>query len=206
MKPLGADEYRILVVEDQQRYRELLVREIHEMGFPAHGAESGEAAWECLQKAEFHTVLLDLNLPGMSGMDLFAKIRDADHPVSVVILTAYGEMDSAVQALRWNADDYLSKPCSLGQIECILVRLHQEWVERQRTEQEPEQIEEEQLPQLIPAPQSPDQADATTLEKLEREHILKALAANGGNKPATAEQLGVSLRTLYNRLEKYKYS
>lgn len=206
MKSLRADEYRILVVEDQQRYRDLLVTEIHEMGFPAHGAESGEAAWECLQKEEFHTVFLDLNLPGMSGMELFAKIRDADHTVSVVILTAYGEMDSAVQALRWNADDYLSKPCSLGQIECILARLHQEWVERQKTEQEPAQIEDEHLLDQISTPQSPDEAEATTLEKVEREHILKAMAANGGNKPATAEQLGVSLRTLYNRLEKYKYS
>jgi len=190
--------FEVLIVEDQTRYRDLLVREIIDMGFSAEGAASAEEAWPLLQTDRFDLVLLDLNLPGMPGLELFERIRGRD--VAVVILTAYGEMDSAVQALRLGAEDYLTKPCSLGDIEKVICRVYQSWLEENRQE-----VGETPEGQPADASTGGDEPDGLTLRELERDHILKMLEANEGDKPATARQLGISLRTLYYKLDSYRH-
>lgn len=190
----------VCVVEDEQRLRDLLVREISAMGHVVEGHRTAEDAWPALRAGRFRVVLLDLNLPGMSGMELFERVREAELDVAVVVLTGFGTLESAVQALRWEADDYLTKPCTLAEIEAVLARvdLHQ------------------QLLQIAAAPAataSPSTANADppastaagqTLEDLEREQILAALRQHAGNKTAAARGLGISLRTLYNKLGVYR--
>src|SRR5262245_35626423 len=110
----------VCVVEDERRLRELLVREITAMGHFATGCRTAEDAWTELSSGRFRVLLLDLNLPGMSGMELFGRVRESELDVSVVILTGFGTLDSAVQALRWGADAYLMKPCKLAEIESVI--------------------------------------------------------------------------------------
>lgn len=192
------DPLRVCVVEDETRLRELLVREIEAMGYSAAGHRSAEDAWPALQNDPFHAALIDLNLPGADGMELFQRLREARPDLAIVILTGFGTLDSAVKALRWGAVDYLTKPCNLSDIESVLAR-----VESNRRQAEIARLAEAQagsdVPSVTPAP-----AAGRTLEELEREQILSVLRSLDGNKPAAARALGISLRTLYNKLGAYR--
>lgn len=202
MAPLREQTFAVLVVEDQQRYRDLLVREIGEMGYAAEGVGSAEDAWERLQDKQFSAVLLDLNLPRVGGMELFEKLRASDHSAAVVILTAYAALDSAVAALRLKADDYLTKPCSLADIDQALARIHARWISSRKSPK----VASHPVASVPTTRPSEAASPLPPLTQVERAHILKVLAANNGNKRAAARQLGISLRTLYYRLEEYKHN
>ncbi len=191
---------RVCVIDDEVRLRELLVREIATMGFAATGFRSAEEAWPALEGGEFDALLVDLNLPGIGGMELFQRVHAARPETAVVILTGFGSLDTAVQALRWGATDYLTKPCSLDQIESVLLR-----IDRSRREAHLAQAgEDANAPEAghAAAPNSP--TPPRRLEDLEREQILAAMQEHGGHKPRVAEALGISLRTLYNKLNAYR--
>jgi DNA-binding NtrC family response regulator len=189
---------RVCVVEDETRLRELLVRELEAMGFSAAGYRSAEDAWPALLGDPFHAALIDLNLPGEDGMGLFQRLREARPDVAIVILTGFGTLDSAVKALRWGAVDYLTKPCNLSDIESVLAR-----VEASRRDAEIARRAEAHGAEAPPSPK-PAPAAGRTLEELEREQILSVLRSLDGNKPAAAQALGISLRTLYNKLGAYR--
>lgn len=208
-KPVTSNDSSILrvgVVEDESRLRELLVREIKAMGHHAEGFSTAEQAWPRICEG-LDAVILDLNLPGMAGMELFRRIRNEEHNVAVVILTGFGAFDSAVQSVRWQAEDYLTKPCSLADIDRalsrVLARKH-ESDRRLAIEQLDEAIPEE--PPAWNSDSSRPSIDPTgaTLAEMERSRIVQALEKHGGNKPAVAAELGISLRTLYNRLSEYR--
>lgn len=194
------------IVEDEPRLRELLVREIIAMGHEATGFRTAEDAWPRIEQGDFDALMLDLNLPGMDGMELFRRVREKRRELAVVILTGFGGFDSAVQALRWRADDYLTKPCTLDQIERVLARL---LVRKRRKLRgalaERKAAEVARVEAAPPAPAVPPApVSGESLEAVEREHIIKVLQSCDGNKPEAAAALGISLRTLYNRLNMYK--
>lgn len=195
------------VVEDESRLRELLVREIRAMGHHAEGFAAAEQAWPRI-RAGLDAVILDLNLPGMAGMELFRRIRKEELNTAVVILTGFGAFDSAVQSVRWKAEDYLTKPCSLADIDRALSRVLARKLESGRR-LATEQLDEP-VPEVLPARDSDSTHSSTdpkgaTLAEIERIRIIQALEKHGGNKPAVAAELGISLRTLYNRLNVYKH-
>src|SRR5262245_44579469 len=128
------DVLSVCVVEDEQRLLDLLVREIVALGYACQGYRTAEDAWPELFEDRFDLVILDLNLPGMSGMELFGRIREAGLGLAVVVLTGFGTLENAVQALRWEADDFLAKPCTLAEIETVLSRCDmQRRVQRRET-------------------------------------------------------------------------
>ena len=202
------DNLRVLIVEDEPRYRNLLEREVVAMGHRASACERAEEALALLDTETFDAAILDLNLPGMSGMEFLEQVRESQPEVAVIINTAYGDMPTAVQALRLEAVDFLPKPCGLDDIERALFKAAQV-VERRRGEAaepfpapQPEPVETE-------APPTSD--DAAThaehegpLADVERDHILAVLSRHKGHKPAAAEELGISLRTLYNKINLYR--
>src|SRR4051794_27361091 len=85
--PIRMNAIRVLLVEDEGRLRDMLLRAVSDMGFEAHGVASAEAAIRAMNERPAEIVLLDLNLPGMSGMDLFAAIRKSDPQTQVIVLT-----------------------------------------------------------------------------------------------------------------------
>lgn len=202
----GSDQaiLSVCVVEDEKRLRDLLVREVAAMGHCSTGYSTAEEAWEHIS-AGADVVLLDLNLPGMSGMELLARIRTQHLDVAVVILTGFGGFESAVQSLRWKVEDYLTKPCSLADIDRVLANV----LARKRESQRVQAVERtarlettaprqrSEVPSAMAAPQ--------TVEELEREHILAVLAAHHNDKRSAAEALGISLRTLYYKLNAYRH-
>lgn len=100
----------ILVVDDEKNQREILETILSSEGYDVTTASSGEAAMKFVQSRRFDLVLTDLKMTGMSGLDLLKELTNFDKSIIVILLTAHGSVDSAVDALRLGAFDYLQKP------------------------------------------------------------------------------------------------
>jgi DNA-binding NtrC family response regulator len=186
---------RVLVVEDEPRMRDLLTRAISSWGFTTSAARSAEDAVRSMTETPGHIVLLDLNLPGMSGLECLERIRKLHPDIQAIILTGFGDLGAARKAIHLEVVEFLTKPCHLGELESALDRARRRIVE----------LHPAPLPApAAPPPQAPDASSPATLEEIERQHILAALARNNGNRRATAQELGMSLRTLYYRLSDYQ--
>ncbi|MBX3245241.1 MAG: sigma-54-dependent Fis family transcriptional regulator, partial [Acidobacteria bacterium] len=100
----------ILVVDDEKNQREILETILSGEGYDVTTASSGEAAMKFVESRRFDLVLTDLKMTGMSGLDLLKELTNFDRSIIVILLTAHGSVDSAVDALRLGAFDYLQKP------------------------------------------------------------------------------------------------
>ena len=101
---------RILVVDDEPIIREVLQEILTREGHALTMAPDAESGLKALQEGEYDLVLLDLMLPGMGGLETLKEIRELDPDLVVVMVTAYGSVETAVQAMRMGAHDYLTKP------------------------------------------------------------------------------------------------
>lgn len=120
---------RILVVEDEEKIREVIIAYLKKEGFEAHEAATGESAWNELANQPFDLVLLDLMLPDMNGEDLCQKIRTA-YPTPVIMLTAKSSISHRIHGLSVGADDYMVKPFDpqelIARIRTVLRRTNQQ--------------------------------------------------------------------------------
>lgn len=183
-------DVQVLVVEDEPRMRELLERAMRGWGFEVTTARSGEEAMRQTSQAVPDVVVLDLNLPGVDGLEFFARFRERYPMVQGIVLTGFASLESAKRAVHLDVVEFLTKPCHLGELEQALDRA----------------IRRLPAPMGISAaPSAPRPGtEGMTLNQLEREHILAALDRNNGNRTATALELGISRRTLYYKLEEYQ--
>ena len=101
---------KILVVDDEQIVRESLANWLKEDGYQVELAESGPQALERIQSASFHIVLLDLKMPEMNGIQVLQEIKKNFSDIEVIIMTAYGSIHTAVEAIKEGAFDYIVKP------------------------------------------------------------------------------------------------
>ena len=101
---------KILVVDDEQIVRESLANWLKEDGYQVELAESGPQALERIQSASFHIVLLDLKMPEMNGIQVLQEIKRNFSDIEVIIMTAYGSIHTAVEAIKEGAFDYIVKP------------------------------------------------------------------------------------------------
>jgi DNA-binding NtrC family response regulator len=112
----------ILLVDDDAPFRTVLCGELEQMGFRASAAESGAQALEAIRDGTApDVVLLDLKLPDMGGLDVLKEIRARSAAIDVIMLTGHGSIDTAIEAIRLGAFDYVAKPCPLGELE---LRIH----------------------------------------------------------------------------------
>ena len=117
---------RVLVVEDDSVVLGLLVKILTEAGYQVTGAPSGEAALGELDKQLFDAVLLDLNLPGVQGMDVLSVGPTLQTDTPFIVMTAFGSVDTAVEAMKRGAFDYVSKPFRTEELLLTLRRAHEE--------------------------------------------------------------------------------
>jgi len=113
---------KILIVDDEAFIRENLERILAEDGYRALSTESGETAVSLVGEEEIDLVLLDLNLGSKSGLDLLRQLKEIDPDLLVIIITGYGTVESAVEALKLGAYDYIKKPFKADAIH-LIVRL-----------------------------------------------------------------------------------
>ena len=202
----------VLIVEDEQRLRDLLLRSLTNWGFEASAARSAEEAMRHSESNPPDIVLLDLNLPGMDGLEFFTSLRRKRPEVQGIVLTGFATVDAAKQAVHMDMVEFLTKPCHLGEVEQALDRAM-----RRIAPPDPPI-----LPDVVSAGRNGEfsarapvdangngngvdaEGSPRTLEDVEREHILSTLQRHDGNRTATAAELGISRRTLYYKLTEYQ--
>jgi len=107
---------RILIVDDEDTIRYFLKLELEQAGYEAWDAASGGRALRLLQTRAFDAVILDLRLPDISGQEVMHHCREHAPETSIIIITAYATLDSAIDALRHGAHDYILKPFDTAEV------------------------------------------------------------------------------------------
>jgi len=117
---MDIQKIRVLIVDDEKNLREVLQAELSQESFAVSTSDSGRTALDMIARNEYDVVVLDLNMPGMSGLEVLRQISDAEAPLETVILTANATVTSAVEAMKHGACDYLRKPVDLDELETVI--------------------------------------------------------------------------------------
>ncbi len=112
----------ILVVDDELKMRRVLQIALEEEGYSVAEAKNGEEAIKKISEAAFHLVIADMKMPVMDGMELLRRIRELDEKLPVIIMTAYGTVATAVEAMKQGAYDYILKPFDVEEMKLIVSR------------------------------------------------------------------------------------
>lgn len=108
---------KLLLVDDEDDYRRSCQKFMQRKGFDVQGADSGAEAMSILERESFDVAVFDIDMPGMTGLELMQRVRESKIELEVVFLTGHGSIETAVSAMKLGACDYLTKPCSLGDLE-----------------------------------------------------------------------------------------
>ena len=133
----------ILVVDDEEAQRTLLAGFLEKKDYTVTTAASGKEAIEKNRTAGFDLAILDLKMPEIDGVEAMAKMKEIDPETDFIILTGYGTVESAVEAMKLGAYDYLNKPINLDELELMIERIHEEQTVHRELEVLREEIEEE---------------------------------------------------------------
>ncbi len=117
---MDAGQNRILIVDDEQNILALFRRILEKKGYDVHCASTGEEALEKLETDLFDVVVSDLKMPGMSGLDLLSKGKALNPTMPFIMLTAFGTVHSAVEAMKEGAYDYLIKPIDTEEFKLVI--------------------------------------------------------------------------------------
>jgi DNA-binding NtrC family response regulator len=113
---------KLLLVDDDSAFRQVMANELKRLGYEPATAGSAEEAIRRAAEAEPDVVLLDLRLPGMSGLDAVKAIHEKAPAAEIIMLTGHGSIDSAIESIRLGAFDYVLKPCPLDELQIRIQR------------------------------------------------------------------------------------
>ena len=178
--PKQSDDERstLLLVDDDDAFRRVLARALERRGYAVSVAASVDAALSRAVEQPPEYAVVDLKMPGASGLVLVEKLIDLDPNTRVVMLTGYASIATAVEAIKLGAIHYLAKPCDADQVVAALDKSNDG-------------------DSATPVSGSP-----LSVDRLEWEHIQRVLAEHQGNISATARALKMHRRTLQRKLGK----
>jgi len=133
---------KILIVDDELIVRESLGGWLERDGHTVDKAASGEEALEKCEKARYDILLLDIKMEGMSGLEVLKKVKENDPDVSVVMITAYGSIPSAIEAMKTGAYEYMLKPFDPDELMVLIEKIRKHQAERRETQFLREQYKE----------------------------------------------------------------
>jgi DNA-binding NtrC family response regulator len=107
---------RVLIVDDEVEFTETLVKRLRKRNLTVNGVPSGEAALEQLKASPVDVVVLDVKMPGMSGLDTLREIRKGHDQVEVIMLTGHASVEAALEGMAVGAFDYLMKPTQIDEL------------------------------------------------------------------------------------------
>jgi two-component system response regulator RegA len=175
-----SDRPSILIVDDDEVFRRRLARAFDERGYDVRAAGDYEEAVAEARRESPEYAVVDLRMPGHSGLELVRALKDIDATTKTVVLTGYGSIATAIDAMRLGAHYYLAKPADVDDIEAAFAR------------------------GAAPPLEPPEpQYQAPTLARAEWEHINRVLSDCGGNISEAARRLGIHRRSLQRKLQKY---
>ena len=114
--------HRILVADDEESIRWVLSKALSKKGLQVDLADSGSAAQELLRSNAYDLAILDIKMPGITGLELLRNIRETSPQTLVVIMTAESSMENAVEAMKSGAYDYVTKPFDLNAIDAVILK------------------------------------------------------------------------------------
>lgn len=167
------DARSLLIVDDDAPFRERLVRAMRDRGYEATGVANHPAAIDAAREESPELALVDLRLPGESGLAVVRDLKALDSSTVVVVLTGYGSIATAVESMKLGAASYLTKPADADQIIAA-----------------------------FDGTQPCDETQAPSLARVEWEHVQRILADCGGNVSQAARVLGIHRRSLQRKLAK----
>lgn len=163
----------LLVVDDDAPFRERLVRAMRDRGFEAVGVADHQSAIDSAGDDSPELALVDLRLPGQSGLEVVRDLKRLDPATVIVVLTGYGSIATAVESIKLGAASYLTKPADADQIVAAFDGV-----------------------------QPPETAEIPSLARVEWEHIQRVLTDCNGNVSQAARLLGMHRRSLQRKLAK----
>ena len=122
-EPIAPELLNLLIVDDERAVREGCRQAGEALGFQTHVAEHAEGAYRLLETHGIDVVLLDMRLPGASGIEVLKEIKRRRPTAQVIVITSYATVQSAVQAMRYGAYDYVTKPFNLDELRLLLERV-----------------------------------------------------------------------------------
>lgn len=123
MSTPGHKKLRILFADDERPLRELMRLELPRLGHEVTVCEDGRSAVATIEKSTFDVALLDIRMPGLTGIDVLKRIKENAPDTEVVLLTGHATVETAVEAMRHGAFDYLTKPCKMAELQVVLERI-----------------------------------------------------------------------------------
>jgi two-component system response regulator RegA len=168
----------LLLVDDDKTFCQVLKSALKKRGFSVNVAHNVNEALRLAAKQPHTHAVVDLRMPGASGLELVAKMCKDDPEIKLVVLTGYASISTAVEAIKLGATHYLTKPVDADEIVEAFGRNEGD----------------------ATAPPSPEMI---SLNSLEWEHIQRALSDSGGNVSAAARRLGMHRRTLQRKLSRH---
>ena len=167
----------ILLVDDDEVLRERLATAIRARGYEVRTAGNSDEAMREVAKDSPEMAVLDLRMPGRSGLDLLREMREHDPATRILVLTGYGSIATAVEATKLGAEGYLPKPVDADELLAAFARSG--------------------------ANPKVDHFETPSLARAEWEHIQRVLVDCGGNISEAARRLGIHRRSLQRKLQKY---
>lgn len=110
----------ILFTDDEEMLRTIMAKELSRMGYNVTCCRSGADTLKTLQERDFDVLIVDMNMPLMNGIEVLKRVKELEPTTEVIILTGQGTIESAVQAVKSGAYDYLTKPCRLSELDALL--------------------------------------------------------------------------------------
>ncbi len=214
---------RVLVIDDEESMRHALAKGLERGGFRTVTAATGRGGVELFVAGGFDAVLTDVRLPDLSGLDITAILVEMDASVPVVVMTGYGTMEVALEAMRRGAKDYVQKPFRVEDVARILTRAVHEsrlsrenrrlraLVERRLSPEGFEEVEAELAALRRGAGangQTPEQSGEDgpmplreAQRRFEVQYVEELLAQTGGNVAAAARLAGISRPNFHKKLK-----
>ena len=171
--PQSEDTLLALVVDDDEVFRNRLCRALVQRNWEAEPVFNGENALNFARERSPDLVLVDLRMPGKGGLDVVQELRAVDSSMTIIVLTGYGSIPTAISAMKRGADHYLSKPADADQILAAYESL------RTAPKEAPD------VPATVPS-----------LARVEWEHMQRVISDCGGNLSQAARLLGIHRRSL----------
>ena len=170
----------VLVVDDDDVFRNRLRRAFAQRNWEAEAAPNGAEAIRFARERSPDLVVLDLRMPGIGGLEVVEDLRAIDSSMTIIMLTGYGSIPTAISAVKRGADHYLSKPADVDQILAAYESL------------QPNPNVEPEVPETVPS-----------LARVEWEHMQRVITDCGGNISQAARLLGIHRRSLQRKLAKF---
>jgi two-component system response regulator RegA len=164
----------LLLADDDVAFRSVLARALHNRGFDVRTAATGDEAALLAEQDPPELAVVDLRMPGSSGLELVRRLKALDAQTRVVVLTGYGSIANAVEAMKLGAANYLAKPADADQVLAALG--------------------------VAEASGAGAEGDTPSLARVEWEHIQRVLQDCAGNVSEAARRLGLHRRSLQRKL------